>query len=219
MLISHQANKIFISIPKTGSTSIMSVLNEKSLHYHPTIYHASFLEIVSFNNQILMNKDLQFSGNKIPFFGNFYRKSLFDYQVYAVVRDPIKRLVSVYYDAIADKNHLTLLDISMLGSLSEFFKFYLSKNVFDHPVHLWPQTHFIADVPTQNLHLYHFNDLQNLLDNLQGNFFWQHSKLPHLRKTDSSNTLIDYESSLVIDVMNSLLEDYNLYKSLPVNNL
>ena len=218
MLISHQASKIFISIPKTGSTSIMYALNKKSIH-PPAIYHASFLEIINFKESIMMNKDLQFSAPKIPFFANFYRKSLLDYQVYAVVRDPIRRLVSVYYDAIADKNHSTLSEISLLGSLSEFFKFYLSKNVFDHPVHLWPQTHFIADVEPKNLHLYNFTDLQNLLDNLQGNFFWKHSKLPVLRKTDSSNAIIDYQSSLVVDVMNHLFEDYNLYNSLPVKNL
>ena len=214
MLISHHSHKIFISIPKTGSTSIMSALNEKSLHYKPSIYHASYEEILMFDNNFLINRDFLFKGNKFNFSQNLFKKKLSDYKVYAVIREPIDRLVSVYSDAKKDKNHTTLKEISKLPSLDDFFKFYLSKSCFDHPRHLWPQNYFLLNVPPKNLKLFHFNNLQGLLKNISGKFFWQSINLPHLRRTDSSKLNTNINPLLVKEVKESLKDDYSLYNSL-----
>lgn len=214
MLISHQSQKIFISIPKTGSTSIMSSLNESSLHYKPSIYHASFSEILTFDDKTLMNNDFLFIGNKFNLSTNFFKKKISEYAVYAVIREPIERLISVYCDAKKDKNHKTLKEISKLDSLDEFCRFYLSKNPLDHPRHLWPQNFFISNTPIKNLHLYNFNNLQALLNKLYGNFFWQNAALPHLRRTDSASLKLHIKSSLLKKLKDSLKDDYSLYNSL-----
>ena len=219
MLISHKDKKIFLSIPKTGSTSIMSTLNEKSLHYKPHIYHATYKEIISFKNSYTFNKDLLFKGFKFFFIQNILINKISNYNVYAVVREPIERLISVYFDAKADKNHKTLNEISSLNSLDDFFNFYLSKDVLKHPRHLWPQSYFIEDVPLKNLKLYDFNNLQGCLDSLQGNFFWQHSQLPHLRKTNSAKAVLNINDKFLKALKDSLFDDYKLYNSLRVNNL
>ena len=97
MLLSFKYKKAFISIPKCGSTSIMYVLNKKSLDYLPSIYHASAMELpklissmdkTDLNNNIFDNK---FTSNKNKFFLN-------DFNYYACIRDPFDRIASIWLD-------------------------------------------------------------------------------------------------------------------------
>lgn len=212
MLISHKSKKIFISIPKTGSTSIMFLLNEKSIHYKPNIYHASFKEIQNFDNSLLFNNDLVFSGSFSPF--NFFINDINNYSIFSVIREPIERLISVYYDARLDKNHDTLRDISLCPDLNNFFEFYFSINVFDHPRHLWPQNFFIDGVKSNNLKLYSFKNIQKCYEKLIGIKIFKYKKLPHLRNTNSSNISHKINSNIIKKLQKDLRDDYKLYNSL-----
>jgi hypothetical protein len=216
MLISHSQKKIFISIPKTGSTSIMFALNPLSIHFNPDIYHASYKEICKFNNKLIFNPDLIFNNNK--YIENFY---ISNYKVYAVVRDPLLRLISVYADSKKDKNHVTLKSISKKKTVNHFLEYYLKNNFFSLPRHLWPQSYFVNGVDKKKLYLYKFDNLNTCFVDLYSNNILKRifaPKLPHMRKTNSEMLVKEIDPNLLLSLKNNLNKDYDLYNSSPNRN-
>ena len=58
MILNHTKKIIFISVPKTASTSIMMFLDENSVHEKPEIYHQTINELLDSrdNDKILTYK-------------------------------------------------------------------------------------------------------------------------------------------------------------------
>lgn len=216
MLISHSQKKIFISIPKTGSTSIMFSLNPLSIHFKPEIYHASFKEICKFDNKLIFDPGLIFNHNE-------YKEDICigNYKIYAVIRDPLLRLVSVYADSKKDKNHVTLKSISKKKTVNHFLEYYLNNNIFSLPRHLWPQSYFVNGVDKKRLYLYKFQNLNKCFADIYSNNLFKKlfaPKLPHMRKTSSELLIKEIDSNLLLSLKKDLNKDYDLYNSVPNSN-
>ena len=186
MIINHKKKIIFISVPKTASTSIMMFLDENSVHEKPHIYHQTI-------NELLVNR----ADDKI-----------LTYKIIAVNRDPVARLISVYTDSILDKNHITLGFISKFKNFNEFCKSLYKDKQYMHVRHLMPQQEFIKCNSFNNLNIkvYRYEKLLDLKIYLKKIFPENQKEIGHYRETKSKRNAL-------VDIINtkSLIYIYKIY--------
>jgi len=220
MLIDPHSKIAFISIPKTGSTSIMSFLNPSSLKYPPEIYHAYASECLNFDPTFLHNKDFSFSRSPFKFFKRKQHLDIENFTFVAIIREPLERLASLFYDIKLNNNHPTLSHLLVLKNFNDFLEYYLSHNVLDLPRHLMPQYFYIETSIKKKTKLFMFEDIKLCFNYLKYDYFFSKNTLPHLRKNTSGNMSCDYrdiydDSKASIRRMKEILaDDYILYNSL-----
>lgn len=140
MIINKTQKFIFISIPKTASTSIMTVLEPESVHQKPEIYHQTISELIKEND------------------------NLKNYDLIAVFRCPFSRIVSTYYDAVYDKNHVSLQEVAKYKSFQDFVKDLPRTKLHEKVRHLWLQKKFIDNYEILNLKkkFFYFEDMSEI---------------------------------------------------------
>lgn len=119
MGISHRYKIIYVSIPKTGSQSIASLLSNTSDSFHKIHEHLTYREMLC-----LMDET------------HFYT-----YRSFTVVRNPYDRIKSIYYEY---SKHLNTIDFSLFIKkiYNEFYD--LNNDIFrdDAPIFIKPQYSF-----------------------------------------------------------------------------
>lgn len=113
MIINHEKKFIFTSVPKTGSTSIMTQLDASKLAQPPEEYHA-------------------------PLPGGYD-----DYFKFGFVRNPLDRFISTYIDGINDHGHLLVWSkrLTLYKTFKDFCMGFKDEPLNDD-VHFRPQHTF-----------------------------------------------------------------------------
>jgi len=190
MIINHKKKIIFISVPKTASTSIMMFLDENSVHEKPEIYHQTIKELL--DSRVIDN--------------------ILKYKIIAVNRDPVARLISVYADAIMDKNHITLGFITKFKNFNEFCESLHKDKQYLQIRHLMPQQEFTKCDNSNNLNIkvYHYEKLLNLKIYLREKFPENQKEIGHYRETKTKrNPLVDIiNTKSLIYIYKIYYEDY-----------
>lgn len=183
MIILEEKKIIFVSIPKTGSTSIMTVLDPTSLTQKPDLYHQSINEF---------------------FINNSYSKYS-DYNFNYVIRCPVTRLISFYFDSI-DTDHL---HSEAIRNYKSFDHFCLSLTKESKKIrHLFPQNYFYEYKHKLNKNFFYFEDFGKIINyfSLVNNV----ETFPHFRKSKYNLTQIieslSYRSFFII--MKVYFRDY-----------
>lgn len=226
MLISHKLKKIFISIPKCGSTSIMTTLNFKSIHYKPNIYHASYNETLDLYSSL--DKKIL---NEMTFSNLFYKKSpidISDYYIYSIVRDPLDRLISIWKYFSKYPCDPKLKSEVSYDNINDFLINIISqKSIYNLSRHFWPYEFFLKGTKKGKLNLFSLENLDDCLENLldKNSLNFTKFKIKNIlnikkkyRKTydfDSNNI----SESVICDIKDIYSNDYALYKSVKLNNL
>ena len=98
MIISHKYRFVFVHIPKTGGTSIVRTLAQ-DVGKHDVIFHDDFKEQNHNRQHFPINAGLN-NLYSHSLFRTFEKKSInkLDYTLFAVVRNPWDRLVSMYHN-------------------------------------------------------------------------------------------------------------------------
>lgn len=186
MIINHAKKIIFISVPKTASTSIMMFLDENSVHEKPEIYHQTINELL----------DSEVEGD------------ILTYKIIAVNRDPVARLISVYTDAIMDKNHITLSFIAKFKNFNEFCESLYKDKQYLQIRHLMPQQEFIKcnNFNNLNIKVYRYERLLDLKIYLRKTFPENQKEIGHYRETKK-------QRNPLVDIINtkSLVYIYKIY--------
>ena len=190
MILNHTKKIIFISVPKTASTSIMMFLDENSVHEKPEIYHQTI-------NELLDSRD---------------NDKILTYKIIAVNRDPVARLISVYTDAIMDKNHITLGFITKFKNFNEFCESLYKDKQYLQIRHLMPQQDFTKcdDFNNLNIKIYRYEELFDLKVYLRKNFPEKQKDIGHYRETKSKrNPLVEIiNTKSLIYIYKIYFEDY-----------
>jgi len=121
MIVNHDKKFIFTSVPKTGSTTIMTQLDHSTLGQLPNIYHAPL--------------------SKIP-----ETKTHKDYFKFGFTRNPLDRFISTYVDAITDPGHIiTWSKEALQFSDIELFCLNFNKTSLCAEIHFVPQYSFFYE--------------------------------------------------------------------------
>jgi hypothetical protein len=121
MIINHDKKTVFISVPKTGCTSIMVLLDPQSIHEKPEVYHMTIAEALVAN------------------------QTLADYHFIGMVRNPFDRCVSTYFDIIWDKSHGKWAEnLAQSQGFPHFVDMAISDGSLEAIRHLWAQSRFFA---------------------------------------------------------------------------
>tara|TARA_B110000008_G_C16941464_1_gene552632 strand:+ start:937 stop:1707 length:771 start_codon:yes stop_codon:yes gene_type:complete len=159
MLIFPKNKTVFIAIPKSGSTSIISSVNKDYLQFEPGIYHSKSSEtcLLLKNNK----KDfLKFIGEEGMSLDDYelILENIKDYRTFAVIRDPIQRIRS-YFCEIHEGLHIDHYNLKKL-KISQFLDFIIDNDDGSLPLHLLPSYKFLDEI--SNLQLFLFEDIKIL---------------------------------------------------------
>jgi len=159
MLIFPKSRIVFIAVPKSGSTSIISSVNKDYLPFEPGIYHSKSSEtrLLLKNNK----KDfLKFIGEEGVSLDDYklILENIKNYQTFAVIRDPIQRIRS-YFCEIHEGLHIDYYNLKELKIL-QFLDFIIDNDDGSLPIHLLPSYRFLNEI--SNLQLFLFEDIKIL---------------------------------------------------------
>ncbi len=187
-MIDHKNKLIFIHIPKTSGISIQHLLFGQKI-YNPH------------------RKSLHLLNNLDGYQG---------YTTFTVVRNPLDRLVSVYYHYIQGGN-ASRYDKEIGNYLKDlgFRKFILNLDNLEVPHYdeieymLYSQTYYIYRNGKKCIDLiFHFEELSELSFYLSTNY--DLPSLPHLNKSQHKDYLSYYDNEMISSVKNRHASDFNL---------
>lgn len=211
MIIFQKSKKIFIAIPKTGSTTILSIANSEYLPFLPNIYHSKSNEtkeiLCSLDFDLrLFDKEEGFNGNKTKLI-----EEIDDFTIVAAVREPVDRLKSLWID-IQENLHPSL---SMYAkyNFTDFVKTIIRSNTKSLPIHAQPQYLFIGSPRYKEI--YNFKYYSNMVADLFP--LRTHSEIPRLRDTRNSSYRVAISplgDDLINEVKAFYKKDYVLLNNL-----
>ena len=211
MIVFQKSKKIYVAIPKTGSTSILSLSNYEYLPFPPKIYHSKSNEtreiLFSLDFDLrLFDKEEGFDGNKTRLI-----EEIDDFTIVAMAREPIDRLKSLWID-IQENLHPSLTCYAKYDFI-DFVKTIIRTDTKSLPVHAQPQYLFVGSPRFKKIYNHkNYSDIvANLFPQLPS-----HVQIPRLRDSRNSPYRAHIETlndNLISEVAAFYQKDYDLLKS------
>lgn len=177
-MIINQNNKfIFLSVPKTGSTSIMEQLDPQIGHQPPHVYHAKMSDLT---------EDL-----------------VAEYRVFLFHRNPLERFASTFFDGLNNDGHKQVWSESLEEYRDKFREFcsdFESLPIKDD-IHFIPQWRFIdSNFPQTQIYTYSFEDWEQSIESINNEFKLSLDPKVHKRPSNRPpiSELFDKDSELII---------------------
>lgn len=191
---------IYISIPKTGSSSVSLALNKKAIKDNYQIFHRDREEIKNFSDLKKQISIFNESKNKcILNFGHISINKLQQwgleskqYYVFSFVRNPYSRIISIY-------NGKSVFKQLSFESFCE--KYLIDENKKDYDYDLFGKNQSISHIKPQHLHVNEHTNVFKLekRSEQKNSFFLDLSEKENIRK----------EHKLINPIQNSILEKIN----------
>lgn len=210
LMLIKKYNALLIHIPRNGGTSLNHFFEKrKDVNRQPFMVADmdSFYGVLKINENIYELDHLF----RVHFKNFIQAEQLRNLKSYCVVRDPVKRMVSVYRRAKAEQDFRGLTQLGLAGEINSFTDFVQrleilkTKNLFELSVvnqvphyqftHFFPQCHYIFDELGKQLvdHIYPIEKIETLVGDIIGEQGGPDKRLSRENKSDDGIVVEDSE--------------------------